>query len=75
VSAVFKVINFSFFANEGISATSFFRQVAALVPHMLSHFYFVKRHKIDNKKATTEAGEKIKHIFNILRILEIIMYV
>ncbi len=63
-------------SNEGKSAASFCRQVAALVPVKFCNFYFVKNHKIANNPATTEAREKNKHIFGILRILEIfVMYV
>jgi hypothetical protein len=45
--------------NEGISAASFCRQVAALVPEMFCNFYLVKHHKIANNSATSEAREKI----------------
>jgi len=44
--------------------------VAALVPDMFCNFNLVKNHKIANNSATTEAGEKNKHIFGILKILE-----
>jgi hypothetical protein len=57
-------------ANEGKSAASFCHQVAALVPDMFCNFYLVKSHKISNNLATTEAREKNKHIFGVLRILE-----
>jgi hypothetical protein len=56
--------------NEGKSAASFCCQVAALVPDMFCNFYLVKNHKIANNSATTEAREKNKDIFGILRILE-----
>jgi hypothetical protein len=59
--------------NEGKSAASFCRQVAALVPAMFCNFYLVKNHKITDNSATTEAREKIKHIFGILR--NILMHV
>jgi hypothetical protein len=42
-------------------------QVAALVPDMFCNFYLTKNYKIANNSATTEAREKIKHIFEILR--------
>jgi hypothetical protein len=45
--------------NEGISAASFCRQVAPLVPDMFYNFYVVKNHKMPNNSATTEATEKI----------------
>jgi hypothetical protein len=45
--------------NEGKSAASFCRQVAALVTDMFCNFYFVKNHKIANNSVTTEAREKI----------------
>ncbi len=47
------------FFNEGISAASFCRQVAALVPDMFYNFYVVKNHKITNNSANAEAREKI----------------
>jgi hypothetical protein len=56
--------------NEGKSAASFYCQVAALVKDMFCNFYYVKNHKIAYNSATTEAREKNKHIFGILRILE-----
>jgi hypothetical protein len=45
--------------NEGKSAASFCRQVAALVQDMFCNFYVVKNHKIVNNAATAEAREKI----------------
>jgi hypothetical protein len=48
------------FTNEGISAASFCRQVAALVPNMFCYFYVMKNHKIANNSTTTEAREKIR---------------
>ncbi len=45
--------------NEGKSAASFCRQVAALVPDMFCYFYLVKNYNIANNSATTEAREKI----------------
>ncbi len=57
-------------AYEGKSAASFCLQVAALVPDMFCNFYFAKNQKIANSSATTEAREKNKHRFGILRILE-----
>jgi hypothetical protein len=44
--------------NEGISAASFCRQVAALFPDLLCNFYLVKNHKTANNSATTETREK-----------------
>jgi hypothetical protein len=44
--------------NEGKSAASFCRQMAALVPAMFCNFYLVKNHKIADNPATTEAREK-----------------
>jgi len=46
-------------ANEGISAASFCRQVAAWFPDMLCNFYFMKNYKIDKNSTATEAGEKM----------------
>ncbi len=43
--------------NEGKSAASFYRQVAALVPDMFCNFYLVKNHKTANNSAMTEAKE------------------
>jgi hypothetical protein len=57
--------------NEGKSAASFCRQVAASVPDMFCNFYLVKNHKIANNSATAEAREKNTCILKILRILEI----
>jgi len=53
--------------NEGISAVSICRQVAASVPDMFYNFYLVKNHKIVNNSAIPEARGK-KNIFGILRI-------
>jgi hypothetical protein len=47
------------FWNEGISAASFWRQVAALVPGIFCNFYLVKNHTIANNSATAKAREKI----------------
>jgi hypothetical protein len=44
--------------NEGISAASFCRQVAALVPEMVCNFYLVKNHKNANNSAIAESREK-----------------
>jgi hypothetical protein len=44
--------------NKGISAASFCRQEAALVPDMFCNFYLVKNHKIANNSATTELEKK-----------------
>ncbi len=44
--------------NEGISAASSCRQVAALVPDKFWNFYLMKNHKIVNNNATTKAREK-----------------
>ncbi len=53
--------------NEGKSAASLCHQVPPLVPDMLSHFDFVKNHRIANNSATSIN----KDIFGILRILAI----
>ncbi len=53
-----------------VSAASFCCQVAALVPDMYCNFYLVKNHKIVNNSVTTEARQKNKHMFGILRSLE-----
>ncbi len=45
--------------NEGLSAASFCRRVAALFPDVFCNFCLVKNHKIANNSATTEAREKI----------------
>jgi hypothetical protein len=47
------------YMNEGISAASFYRQAAALVPDMFCNFYLVEIHQIINNLAATEAREKI----------------
>jgi hypothetical protein len=44
--------------------------VAAFFPEMFCKFYLVKNHKIANNSATTDAREKNKQLFGILRILE-----
>jgi len=46
-------------ANEGKSAASFCRQVAAWFPDMFCNFYLVKNHKIAKNSTTTKAREKI----------------
>jgi hypothetical protein len=51
--------------NEGISAVSICRQVAALVLDMFYNFYLVKNHKIVNNSPTTEAREKISTFLKI----------
>ncbi len=45
--------------NEGESAASFCRQVAALLPDMFWSFYLVKNHKYAKNSTTTKAREKI----------------
>ncbi len=45
--------------NEGKSASSFCRQVAAWFPDMFYHFYLVKNHKIAKNPTTIKAREKI----------------
>jgi hypothetical protein len=47
------------FGNEGKSAASCFRQVAALFPDMFWNFYLVKNHKIAENSTTTTARVKI----------------
>ncbi len=54
--------------NEGVSAASFFHQVAALVPDIFCNFYLVKNHKIANNSATAEAREKISTYLESLEI-------
>jgi hypothetical protein len=57
--------------SEGKSADSFCQQEAAMVTAMFFNFYVVKNHKIADNSATPKARENNKHIFGILRILEI----
>ncbi len=57
--------------NEGKSAASFCRQMAAWFPEMFCNFYLVIHHKIVQNSATTKAGEKNKRRFGILIILEL----
>jgi hypothetical protein len=45
--------------NEGKSAASVCRQVAAWVPEMFCNFYFVKNHKIVYNLTATKAREKL----------------
>jgi hypothetical protein len=45
--------------NEGKSAASFCRQVAAWVPEMFCNFYLAKNHKIAENSTTTKAREEI----------------
>jgi hypothetical protein len=45
--------------NEGKSAASFCRQVAAWVPDMFCNFNLVKNHKIAKNSTTAKATEKI----------------
>jgi hypothetical protein len=52
------------------SAARFCHQVAAW---MFGIFHLVKSHKIANNSATTEAREKNRHRFGILRIIEIFL--
>jgi len=59
---------------EGISAASFYHWVEALVPHMFFNFYLVKSHTITYNSATTEAREKNKPIFGMLRIKKRCMF-
>jgi hypothetical protein len=57
--------------NEGKSAASFCRQIAACFPDLFCNLNLVKNHKIAKNSTTTKAREKInKHRFVILRILE-----
>jgi hypothetical protein len=55
--------------NEGKSAVSFCRQVAAWFPDLFCNFYLVKNHQIAKNSTTTKAREE-KHRFGIRRILE-----
>jgi len=57
--------------NEGKSAANFCRQVASWFPDMFGNFYFVKSHISTKNSSATEAREKNKHRFGILRISEI----
>ncbi len=59
--------------NEGKSAASFCLQVAAWVSDMFCNFYLLKNHKIADNSIITEARQKNKHRFGILRIF--FMYV
>jgi hypothetical protein len=59
--------------NEGKSAASVCRQVAAWVPEMFCNFYFVKNHKIAYNSTTTKAREK-KQRCGILRMSGIFSY-
>jgi hypothetical protein len=61
--------------NEGESAASFCRQVAAWVPDMFCNFYLVKNLKIANNSATTVAREKNAQIWNPLNFRNFLMYV
>jgi hypothetical protein len=45
--------------------------VAALVPDMFCNLNLMKNHKIANNSTTTEAREKNKRIFEIIRIKKI----
>ncbi len=45
--------------NEGKSAASFRRQVAAWFPDIFCNFYLVKNHKIAKNSTTTKVREKI----------------
>ncbi len=58
-------------SNQDKSAAIFCHQVAAWLPDSFCNFYLVKSHKIVNTSATTEAREKNKPRFEILRILDI----
>jgi hypothetical protein len=69
---LFRAASIGSIYNEGKSAASFCRQMAAWFPDLFCNFYLVKNHKIAINSTTTKAGEKInKHRFVILRILEI----
>ncbi len=46
-------------SNEGVSAASFCRQVAALFPDMFYGFHSVKNYTIAKNTTTTKAREKI----------------
>ncbi len=50
--------------NEGKSAASVCRQVAALFTDMLRNFYLVKNRKIAKNSITTKTGEKVSTDFN-----------
>jgi hypothetical protein len=51
-------------SNEGESAASFCRWVAALFPDIFCNFYVVKNHKIAKNSTTTKAIEKISTYWN-----------
>jgi hypothetical protein len=54
--------------NQAKSAARFGRQVAAWVPDMFCNFYLLKNQEIADTSRTTEARDKNKHIFGIVRI-------
>jgi hypothetical protein len=56
-------------SNEGKSAASFCRQVAAWFPDMFCNFYLVKNNTTAKNSTATKAREKNKYRFKILRIL------
>jgi hypothetical protein len=60
--------------NEGKSAASYYRQVAAWVQVIFYSFNLVKNHKTAKNLTTTNAREKNKNRFGILRIL-VIFYI
>jgi hypothetical protein len=57
--------------NEGKSAASFCRQVAAWLPDMFCNFYFVKNYKIAKNSATTKAREKLINDSESLDFLDV----
>ncbi len=53
--------------NKAKSAAKYCHQLAAWVPDMFWNFYLLKSHSIANNSATTEAREKNKRTFGILK--------
>jgi len=58
-------------SDEGKSAASFCRQMAALFPDMCCIFYLMKNHKIAKNPTTTIAREKISMDLESLEFLKI----
>ncbi len=54
--------------NEGKSAASFCRHVAAWFPDMFCNFYLVKNHKPDENSTTAKAREKISTDLECLEV-------
>ncbi len=56
---------------RGKSAASFCHQVAAWFLDKFCNFYLVENCKIAKNSTTTKARDKNKHVYGILRILEV----